>query len=93
METTNFSDRTEFEGSGPNMRLVERWTRTADNRIDYRFTVEDATAWTRPWSAEMGWNKVEPLYEYACHEGNYSLSNILEGARVGEAEEAAKRAK
>ena len=93
VETTNFSDRTDFEGAGPNMRLVERWTRTADDRIDYRFTVEDSTAWTRPWSAAIGWNKVEPLFEYACHEGNYSLSNILEGARVSEAEEAAKHAK
>jgi hypothetical protein len=85
VETTNFSDRTDFEGAGPNMRLVERWTRLADDRIDYRFTVEDPTAWTRPWSAVIGWNKVEPLFEYACHEGNYSLYNILEGARVAEA--------
>ena len=86
VETTNFSDRTDFEGAGPNMRVVERWTRLADDRIDYRFTVEDPTAWTRPWSAVIGWNKVEPLYEYACHEGNYSLYNILEGARTAEAE-------
>ena len=93
VETTNFSDRTDFEGAGPHMRLVERWTRLADDRIDYRFTVEDSTAWTRPWSAAIAWNKVGPIFEYACHEGNYSLYNILEGARVSEAEEAAKRAK
>ena len=64
------------------MRLVERWTRVADDHLDYRFTVEDATAWTRPWSAAIGWNPVEQLYEYACHEGNYGLYNILEGARA-----------
>ena len=90
VETTNFSDRTDFEGAGAGLRLVERWTRLADDRIDYRFTVEDATAWTRPWSAAIAWNKVAPLYEYACHEGNYSLYNILEGARIGEAEAAGK---
>ena len=93
VETTNFSDRTDFEGAGPNMRLIERWTRVADDRIDYRFTVEDATAWTRPWSAAIGWNQVEPLFEYACHEGNRALVHVLQGARVKDAEEAAKRAK
>ena len=93
VETTNFSDRTDFEGAGPNMRLVERWTRLADDRIDYRFTVEDSTAWTRPWSAAITWNKSEPIYEYACHEGNYSLYNILEGARMKEAEEESRGSK
>ena len=96
VETTNFSDRTDFQGSGANLRLVERWTRLSDDRIDYRFTVEDSTAWTRPWTAAIGWYKTgptEPIYEYACHEGNYSLYNLLEGARVREAEEAAKRAR
>jgi hypothetical protein len=53
--------------------------------------VEDPTAWVRPWSAAMGWNKVEMLYEYACHEGNYGLYNILEGARVSEKEAANPR--
>jgi hypothetical protein len=91
VETTNFTDRTDFEGGGPNMRLIERWTRVADDRLDYRFTVEDSTAWHRPWSAAIGWNGVEPLFEYACHEGNRALVNVLQGARVKEAE-AAKRA-
>ena len=93
VETTNFSDRTDFEGAGPNMQVIERWTRLADERIDYRFTVEDATAWTRPWSGALAWNKVGPLFEYACHEGNYSLYNILEGARIGEGEARANPAK
>jgi hypothetical protein len=93
VETTNFSDRTDFEGSGPNMRLVERWTRVADDHIDYRFTVEDPTTWTRPWSAAIGWNKIGLLYEYACHEGNYGLQGILEGGRAADAEAAAKAGK
>ena len=93
VETTNFSDRTDFQGGGPHMRLTERWTRLTDDRIDYRFTVEDATAWIRPWSAAIAWNAVEPLFEYACHEGNYSLYNILEGARISEAEARAKPGK
>lgn len=93
VETTNFSNRTDFQGSGPNMRLIERWTRLADDKIDYRFTVEDPTAWARPWSAAIGWNKVGLLYEYACHEGNYGLYNLLEGARVQEAETAKQGSK
>src|SRR6266545_1769932 len=76
--TTNFQRSHRLRGRGPNLRVVARWTRLADDRIDYRFTVEDATAWTRPWSAALAWTTVQPIYEYACHEGNYSLYNILE---------------
>jgi hypothetical protein len=84
VETTNFRDDAPFEGSTKNMRLVERWTRLADDRIDYRFTVEDPAAWARPWSAWITWNKVGILLEYACHEDNYSLYGILSGARAQE---------
>jgi hypothetical protein len=84
VETTNFSDQATFEGSSKNMRLVERWTRVADDRIDYSFTVEDPSAWARPWSARIAWNKTGLLYEYACHEDNYSLYGILSGARAQE---------
>jgi len=84
VETTNFSDQASFEGATKNMRLVERWTRVSDDRLDYRFTVEDPATWTRPWSATMAWNKVEDLYEYACHEDNYGLYGILAGARAQE---------
>jgi hypothetical protein len=86
VETTNFSDQATFEGSSRNMRLVERWTRVADDRIDYSFTVEDPSAWVRPWSARIAWNKTGMLYEYACHEDNYSLYDMLSGARVQEKE-------
>jgi hypothetical protein len=92
VETTNFSDQASFEGATKNMRLVERWTRVADNRIDYRFTVEDPATWTRSWTAAISWNRSGPLYEYACHEDNYGLYGILAGARAEE-KQAASRTK
>ena len=64
-----------------------RWAtiRTGDGRIDYRFTVEDPNTWTRPWSAELPMMKVESrIFEYACHEGNHDLENILRVARTQE---------
>jgi hypothetical protein len=93
VETTNFTDQASFQGATANMRLVERWTRVADNRIDYLFTVEDPATWTHPWTAAVAWNPVGPLFEYACHEGNYGLYGILEGARQKEkdAAEAARK--
>ena len=91
VETTNFSDRTSFEGATPNMRLVERWTRVGPDRIDYRFPVEDPAVWTQPWSAALPWNKTGMLFEYACHEGNYSLSNMIEQAQITATEGGAKK--
>ena len=93
VETTNFTDQASFEGSTRNMRLVERWTRVADDRIDYQFTVDDPATWTRPWTAAVAWHPVGPLFEYACHEGNYGLYGILEGGRQKdkEAAEAARK--
>ena len=93
IETTNFTDKTAFQGSSEKMRLVERFTRVAEDMIRYQFTVEDPATWTRSWSAEVPWKKtVGPLFEHACHEGNYGLANILAGARADErrAQEAAK---
>jgi hypothetical protein len=91
VETTNFSDQATFQGATKNMHLVERWTRVADGRIDYRFTVSDPATWTKPWSAAINWNKTGPLYEYACHEDNYGLYGILAGARAKEKASAEKR--
>jgi hypothetical protein len=93
VETTNFTDQASFEGSSQNMRLVERWTRVADDRIDYQFTVNDPATWARPWTAAITWHPVGPLFEYACHEGNYGLYGILEGGRQKdkEAAEAARK--
>ena len=85
VDTTNFTDETDFRGAGVNLHLVERWKRVSADRIDYEFTVEDATTWTRPWSgAYTFWQNTGLLYEYACHEGNYALKHILENARAAE---------
>jgi meiotically up-regulated gene 157 (Mug157) protein len=71
-----------FTNSSANLRLVERFTRQDANTLMYEFTVEDPTTWTRPWTAQIPMTKAEVMYEYACHEGNYGLTNILSGARV-----------
>ena len=95
VETTNFNDRWAFQGASENMRLIERFTRVAEDRIDYQFTVDDPATWTRSWSAELPMQKtIGPIFEHACHEGNYGLHNTLAGARAEEkkaAEEAAKK--
>jgi hypothetical protein len=85
VETTNFNGKNPFQGSSENMRLTERFTRVDGNTLRYQFTVDDPSTWTRPWSAEVPWTStVGPLFEHACHEGNYSLTNLLAGARVQE---------
>jgi hypothetical protein len=85
VETTNFTDKTAFQGSSENMRLTERFTRVDENTIMYKFTVDDPATWTRSWSAELPMKKtIGPLFEHACHEGNYGLTNTLAGARAEE---------
>jgi hypothetical protein len=85
VESTNFNGKNPFQGSSENLRLTERFTRVDENTIRYQFTVDDPSTWTRPWSAEVPWAKtIGPLFEHACHEGNYGLYNILAGARAEE---------
>jgi hypothetical protein len=85
VETTNFTDKTNFRGAGENMRLVERFTRTDPDTLLYQFTIHDPQSFQRPWSAEIPMKKSEgPIFEYACHEGNYSMVNSLAAARSGE---------
>ncbi len=95
VETTNLTGKFAFQGSSENMHLIERFTRVAEDTIRYQFTVEDPATWTRPWSAEVPWKKtIGPIFEHACHEGNYGLYNTLAGARAEEkraAEETAKK--
>jgi len=91
VDTTNFTNRTQFRGSSEKLHLIERFTRAADNTMIYRFTVEDPATWEKPWTAEIPWTKSKgPVYEWACHEGNTMITTILRGARVAEAEAAKK---
>src|SRR5262245_33319806 len=92
IDTTNFTRKTQFRGSSDQLHVVERITRLDANTLRYRFTVEDPETWDRPWTGEYPWNRSdERLYEYACHEGNYSLTNMLKGERLKEAEDAKKK--
>lgn len=85
VDTTNFTDKTNFRGSRENLHVVERFTLVDENTIRYQFTVDDPTTWTRPWSAEMPLVRDKgPVYEYACHEANYGMANNLKGARAAE---------
>jgi hypothetical protein len=95
VDTTNFLRETVFTfyGSSASMHLVERFTRVDAETLSYEYTVTDPTTWTKPWTVQFPMTKTKgPLYEYACHEGNYGLVAILSGARAQEkaAEEAKK---
>lgn len=91
VETTNFHPNGNPMGgysvlSDENLRLVERFRRTADDTLEYTFTVDNPTMWTRPWTAVINWKRSRgELLEYGCHEGNYSLRGMLAGARADEA--------
>jgi hypothetical protein len=71
-------------GFGPDMHLIERLTRLEADTLLYEYTVNDSTNWTRPWTAQLFLTKSKGIYEYACHEGNYSIRNLLSGARAEE---------
>ena len=83
VETTNFSDKSYFMGATENLKVVERFTRTAPDTVTYEITLTDPTTWTRPWSAMMPLRqRKESLFEFACHEGNYHImSGMLVGAQ------------
>ncbi len=90
VETTNFLRETHFNGSSANLHLVERFTRVADDVLLYEFTASDPTTYTRAWTAQIPMRLSDSaLYEYACHEGNYGMFNLLAGARAEEREAAA----
>jgi len=94
VETTNFyrlPPSTNFLGSTEGMTLVERFTKTGPNSMKYEYTVSDPNTWTRPWSIETVLPRVDPpIYEFACHEQNYGLMNVVKGTQIRDAE-AAKR--
>jgi hypothetical protein len=95
VETTNFTDKTSdvgagmvratFRGSDDKLRLIERFTRVDADTLLYEFTVDDPTAFTKPWTAQIPMTRTPgPLFEYACHEGNYAMRSVLGGTRAEE---------
>jgi hypothetical protein len=85
VDTTNFTDKTSFRGSGPGMHLVERFTRISNDRLLYEYTIDDPESFETAWSAAVPMTRTEdPMFEYACHEGNYGMFNLLAGARAQE---------
>jgi hypothetical protein len=85
IETTNYSEKTAWRGASEQLTVTERLTMTSADTIRYQFTIDDAATWSRPWSGEYEISRiVGPLFEYACHEGNYQLPSILKGARRAE---------
>lgn len=104
IETTNFKDhadfmapssftpQTDYRRTDPGPRLVERLTRIGPDTLRYEYTVHDPSTWTRPWTAELLLMRIDdPIYEYACHEGNYGMLGILASARADDARADEKR--
>ena len=92
VETKNFKGISGLAGADENLAVIERFSMTEDGNLLYDFTVNDATVWTASWSGEYIWSRKDDskVYEYACHEGNYAMGNILRGARLLESEWVAK---
>ena len=91
VETSNFNDERRWRGSTTNMKLVERITRVDADTLKYEFTVTDPETWTSSWTASISMRRTDvPMYEYACHEGNYAMPNILAGQRAEEKAATAK---
>jgi len=92
VETTNFHEKRKWLGSAGDLHLVERFTRVADDTLLYEATVTDPTTWVAPWTIEVPWPTLDPpgLYEFACHEQNYGIINVVRGARIRAAEYAAE---
>ena len=85
VDTTNFNGKAGFRGTDEHLHLVERFRRVDANTLLYEFTIDDPTVFTRPWTARMPMTRTDDrIFEYACHEGNYALEDILRGARYGE---------
>ena len=90
VEISNFNGKAPYQGSSDALTMTERYTRTGPDTLEYRFTVDDPKVFTRPWTGMFTFVRDESQYElveYACHEGNYGMTNILSGARAKEAEQ------
>jgi hypothetical protein len=91
VDVTNFSPKTDFMGARENLHLIERWTRTGPNSIEYQVTIEDPRVWTRGWTVKQDFTKQSEeqnriYYEPRCVEGNYGLPGLMRGVRTQEAE-------
>ncbi len=88
VETTNFHEKRKWRGSAGNLHVVERFTRVAGDTLLYEATITDPTTWEEPWTVEIPWPMMDPpgLFEFACHEQNYGIINVLRGARARAAE-------
>ncbi|MEE2777318.1 MAG: hypothetical protein VYE73_11245 [Acidobacteriota bacterium] len=83
VDTTNFHPKSRMRGGGPNSRVVERFTKLDNGDVLYNFTLEDSETWETSWTGEYVWRTTpDKVYEYACHEGNYAMGNIMRGARM-----------
>jgi hypothetical protein len=90
IDITNFTPKTEFQGSRENLHLIERWTRTGADTLEYAVTIEDPTTWTKPWTVKQEFSRQNDqpnriYYEPRCQEGNYGLPGFLLGTRTVEA--------
>ncbi|HUJ49283.1 MAG TPA: hypothetical protein VLW25_03765 [Bryobacteraceae bacterium] len=92
VDTTNFNDQTRFYGSTENLHVIERFTRVDEHSLLYKFTIDDPDTWTKPWTGEYTWPATNKnIYEYACHEANYALTDILKGARLRDKDQGATK--
>ena len=83
VETTNFTDKTSFRGTSENLRLIERFTRVGPDRLNYEFTIDDPASYAKTWTVMVPTRRnAEPIYEYACQEGNYGLEGQLSSSRA-----------
>jgi len=90
VETTNLPERQAYRGAWETLTVIERFTMVSPQRMNYRFEIIDPSLWDKPWGGEYEFVRGGPMFEYACHEGNYGLANILAGARAEEAQAAAQ---
>ena len=91
VETTNLPESQAYRGAWQNLKVTERFTMVSPTRMNYRFEIVDPTMWDKPWGGEYEFVRGGRIFEYACHEGNYGLANILSGARAEEAEAAGRK--
>jgi hypothetical protein len=90
VETRNFTDKTTYRGSAEGLHLIERFSRIDADTLHYQVTISDPSTFTRPWTVALpAATTGGRLYEYACHEGNYGMANLLTGARAREKQIAA----